>query len=80
MNQTAKSLVETPLGASAAAQAWSDDGFLGSRLQILQPLKGYRAGLDAVLLAASIPARSGEQALASASRAFALPRACPASR
>ncbi|MGV8998494.1 MAG: tRNA1(Val) (adenine(37)-N6)-methyltransferase [Parvibaculaceae bacterium] len=41
----------------------SDDGFLGSRLQILQPLKGYRAGIDAVLLAASISARKGERVL-----------------
>tara|TARA_R110002124_G_scaffold478_4_gene2326 strand:- start:533 stop:1357 length:825 start_codon:yes stop_codon:yes gene_type:complete len=41
----------------------SDDGFLGNKLQILQPLKGYRAGIDAVLLAASIPARKGERVL-----------------
>ncbi|MBX3505085.1 MAG: methyltransferase [Parvibaculum sp.] len=41
----------------------TDDGFLGSRLKILQPVKGYRAGLDAVLLAASVPARSGERVL-----------------
>ena len=41
----------------------SDDGFLGNRLQILQPLKGYRAGIDAVLLAASINARKGERVL-----------------
>ncbi len=63
MNQTANSSVETPPGAAATDRAYSDDGFLGSRLQILQPLKGYRAGIDAVLLAASIPARSGEQVL-----------------
>ncbi|MBX3446358.1 MAG: methyltransferase [Parvibaculaceae bacterium] len=41
----------------------TDDGFLGGRLKILQPAKGYRAGLDAVLLAASVPARSGERVL-----------------
>jgi tRNA1(Val) A37 N6-methylase TrmN6 len=41
----------------------TDDGFLGQRLQLLQPLKGYRAGIDAVLLAASIPARKGERVL-----------------
>jgi tRNA1(Val) A37 N6-methylase TrmN6 len=34
----------------------SDDAFLGGKLQLLQPEKGYRAGIDAVLLAASIPA------------------------
>lgn len=36
------------------------DGFLGGRLQIAQPLRGYRAGMDAVLLAAACPARAGE--------------------
>ena len=59
MSQTVNSIAE----ASPEAREWSDDGFLGSRLQILQPLKGYRAGIDAVLLAASIPARAGEQVL-----------------
>ena len=38
----------------------SDDAFLGGKLQILQPEKGYRAGIDAVLLAASIPASEGD--------------------
>ena len=41
----------------------TEDGFLGGRLSLLQPAKGYRAGIDAVLLAASIPARKGERAL-----------------
>lgn len=31
------------------------DAFLGGKVKILQPAKGYRAGLDAVLLAAAIP-------------------------
>ncbi len=34
----------------------TDDAFLGGALQILQPRAGYRAGLDAVLLAAAVPA------------------------
>jgi tRNA1(Val) A37 N6-methylase TrmN6 len=34
----------------------SDDAFLGGALSILQPRNGYRAGLDAVMLAAAIPA------------------------
>lgn len=34
----------------------TDDAFLGGRLQILQPKRGYRAGIDAVFLAASVPA------------------------
>ncbi|MEX1152635.1 tRNA1(Val) (adenine(37)-N6)-methyltransferase, partial [Parvibaculum sp.] len=45
------------------APSTTDDGFLGNRLKLLQPEKGYRAGLDAVLLAASVPAREGERAL-----------------
>lgn len=36
------------------------DAFLGGRLQIKQPRLGYRAGLDPVLLAAAVPARTGE--------------------
>jgi tRNA1(Val) A37 N6-methylase TrmN6 len=58
-------MIETVLNSSSGepAASHSDDGFIGSRLQILQPLKGYRAGLDAVLLAASIPARKGERVL-----------------
>jgi tRNA1(Val) A37 N6-methylase TrmN6 len=32
----------------------TDDVFLGGRLRILQPTTGYRAGLDAVLLAAAV--------------------------
>ena len=38
----------------------TEDGFLGGRLKILQPEKGYRAGIDAVFLAAAIPCGSGE--------------------
>jgi tRNA1(Val) A37 N6-methylase TrmN6 len=34
----------------------SDDVFLGGALRILQPRDGYRAGLDAVMLAAATPA------------------------
>ena len=34
------------------------DDFLGGRLEIRQPAKGFRAGLDAVILAASVPAAS----------------------
>ena len=39
------------------------DAFLGGRLSIAQPLSGYRAGVDPVLLAASVPARPGETVL-----------------
>ena len=37
----------------------SDDAFLGGRLRILQPREGYRAGLDAVMLAAAVADRGG---------------------
>lgn len=40
-----------------------EDGFLGGRLTIAQPARGYRAGADAVMLAAACPARPGESAL-----------------
>jgi len=39
------------------------DAFLGGRLTLEQPAKGYRAGVDPVLLAAAVPARSGESVL-----------------
>jgi tRNA1(Val) A37 N6-methylase TrmN6 len=41
----------------------TDDGFLGDRLRILQPVAGYRAATDPVLLAAACPARPGERVL-----------------
>lgn len=39
------------------------DGFLGGRLSILQPARGYRAGVDPVLLAAAVTARPGQSVL-----------------
>ena len=45
---------------TATPASLTDDAFLGGKLQILQPEKGYRAGIDAVFLAASIPAADGE--------------------
>ncbi len=41
----------------------TQDEFLGGRLSLWQPRKGYRAGVDAVLLAASIEAQSGQSVL-----------------
>ncbi len=41
----------------------SDDKFLCGRLRLLQPVKGYRAATDPVLLAAACPARPGESVL-----------------
>ncbi|KIC28625.1 tRNA1(Val) (adenine(37)-N6)-methyltransferase [Leisingera sp. ANG-M6] len=39
------------------------NGFLGGRVQLWQPMRGYRAGVDPVLLAAAVPARAGEAVL-----------------
>jgi tRNA1(Val) A37 N6-methylase TrmN6 len=44
---------------SSRSTAASADGFLGGRLTIIQPRGGHRAGSDAVLLAAAVPARGG---------------------
>ncbi|MFY0308929.1 tRNA1(Val) (adenine(37)-N6)-methyltransferase [Leisingera sp. D0M16] len=43
--------------------ALSRNAFLGGRVQLWQPLRGYRAGVDPVLLAAAVPARAGEAVL-----------------
>ncbi|MEP3945285.1 methyltransferase [Ascidiaceihabitans sp.] len=39
------------------------DAFLGGKLHLWQPRRGYRAGVDPVLLAASIEAKTGQTAL-----------------
>lgn len=41
----------------------SQDRFLGGRLVLSQPLKGYRAGVDPVFLAAAIDAEPGQSVL-----------------
>ncbi|MGA7712544.1 MAG: methyltransferase [Rhizomicrobium sp.] len=43
--------------------AVTDDKFLGGRVLVRQSTHGFRAGLDAVMLAAAVPARSGENVL-----------------
>ncbi len=49
-----------PMGAPPPT---TRDGFLGGRLQIRQPAKGYRAGGDPLLLAAAVAAKPGETVL-----------------
>jgi tRNA1(Val) A37 N6-methylase TrmN6 len=46
-----------------AAAGETDDAFLGGRLKVLQPQAGYRAGIDGVLLAATVSAGPGERVL-----------------
>lgn len=41
----------------------SEDRFLGGRVAVRQPATGFRAGLDAVMLAAAVPARDGDDVL-----------------
>ena len=39
------------------------DKFIGGRVLVRQPESGFRSGLDAVMLAAAVPAREGEEVL-----------------
>lgn len=39
------------------------DAFLGGKLHLHQPRRGYRAGMDAVMLSASVPAKKGQRVL-----------------
>ena len=41
----------------------TDDRLLGGQVRLLQPAKGYRAGMDAALLAAAVDAQPGERVL-----------------
>jgi tRNA1(Val) A37 N6-methylase TrmN6 len=41
----------------------TEDGLLDGRVRLRQPAKGYRAGVDAALLAAACDARTGERVL-----------------
>jgi tRNA1(Val) A37 N6-methylase TrmN6 len=50
-------------GARLPAASETDDAFLGGRLRLLQPRAGYRAGVDAVLLAATVEAAPGIRVL-----------------
>lgn len=48
---------------STSADELTRDAFLGGRLTLWQPRRGYRAGVDALLLAAAVPAKAGDQVL-----------------
>jgi tRNA1(Val) A37 N6-methylase TrmN6 len=45
------------------AEDFTEDRLLNGRVALRQPRQGFRAGLDAVLLAAFVPAKPGEAAL-----------------
>ncbi len=58
----------------------TDDSFLGGSLRILQPARGYRAGLDAVLLAAAAPAAEAPSNLLDAGSGVGVAGLCYAQR
>jgi len=66
----------------AQPAAHSVDAFLGGRITLVQPLTGHRAGLDAALLQAIVPADAGGRAVDLGSGvgtvAFALAARAPA--
>ena len=47
-------------GIGTTPSSMTDDAFLGGKLKILQPEKGYRAGIDAVFFGAAIPVKDGD--------------------
>ncbi|RAI55972.1 tRNA1(Val) (adenine(37)-N6)-methyltransferase [Roseicella frigidaeris] len=51
------------MSGAAGAAGFTEDRLLGGRVRLRQPRDGLRAGLDAVLLAAGVPARPGERVL-----------------
>lgn len=55
--------VQENTAADGRLDGLTDDAFLGGRLHCLQSAKGYRSGLDAVFLAAVIPALPGDTTL-----------------
>lgn len=48
---------------SFAPEALDTHEFLGGRLRLRQPRRGFRSGIDAVFLAAAAPAKAGETVL-----------------
>jgi len=52
-----------PRSTLAASETITKDDFLGGKVKVLQPKNGYRAGVDAVLLAASVQASAGQNIL-----------------
>ncbi len=43
--------------------SYTDDRFLGGKVLVRQPVAGFRSGLDAVMLAAAVPAEDGATCL-----------------
>ena len=56
-------MTDAPDQPDAAAAEVTEDRLLDGRVRLRQPAKGYRAGLDAALLAAALDLTRGERAL-----------------
>jgi tRNA1(Val) A37 N6-methylase TrmN6 len=54
---------QAPSPDAEAEPALTEDRVLGGKVRLLQPAKGYRAGMDAALLAAACDAEAGERVL-----------------
>ncbi|MBK1870382.1 tRNA1(Val) (adenine(37)-N6)-methyltransferase [Aestuariivirga sp. YIM B02566] len=61
MQEPSPAHASSPASSGAIPPTLTEDGFLNGRLRILQPEKGYRAGIDAVFLAASVPCAPGDK-------------------
>ncbi len=53
-------VTQPPQSGGTVPASLTEDAFLGGRLRMLQPEKGYRAGIDAVFVSATIPTNPGE--------------------
>jgi tRNA1(Val) A37 N6-methylase TrmN6 len=69
------------MSTSSCIANFTQDALLNGRVALLQPRNGYRAAIDPVLLAAAIPAKSGENAvelgLGSGAASLCLLARCP---
>lgn len=74
----------TPHPAAHVPASLTEDGFLGGRLKLLQPEKGFRAGIDSVFLAAAVPCAGSESVfeagIGTGVAALCLLARCPALR
>ncbi|NJM29988.1 MAG: methyltransferase [Rhizobiales bacterium] len=60
LSHPANSAMPPPPPPGGGGASLTEDAFLNGRLRILQPEKGFRAGIDSVFLAASLPCSNGE--------------------
>ena len=56
-------MTEAPSQGASLSGEPTEDRLMGGRVRLLQPAKGYRAGMDAALLAAACDALAGERVL-----------------